>query len=155
QAEAAWRDLRPLLDEEVARLPEGQRASVVLFYLEGRSLDEAARQLGCPRGTVGTWLARARRRLRDRLSRRGLPRRRARPPPPPPPPPPPRPRAPPSRPPPPAPGAAPAPTPPPPPGPPPAMFFPRLQAAALLLTLGLAAAGVTLASRHQAAPPPA
>src|SRR5262249_9595395 len=67
-----WRDLRPVLDEEVCRLPEKYRAPVVLCYLEGRTNVEAARELGCPSGTAVTRLAWARRRLRKRLMQRGL-----------------------------------------------------------------------------------
>jgi uncharacterized protein (TIGR03067 family) len=70
--EALWRDLRPLLDEEVARLPEKNRAAFVLCYLEGRTTEEAAQSLDCPRGTVLSRLAWARERLRARLTRRGL-----------------------------------------------------------------------------------
>jgi RNA polymerase sigma factor (sigma-70 family) len=69
---ASWRDLAPVLDEEVNRLPDKYRAPLVLCYLEGKTVDEAARQLGCPRGTVGTRLARGRERLRRRLIRRGV-----------------------------------------------------------------------------------
>jgi RNA polymerase sigma factor (sigma-70 family) len=70
--DAEWRDLAPVLDEEVNRLPEKYRVPVVLCYLQGKSVDEAARQLGCPRGTIGTRLARARQRLRSRLAGRGV-----------------------------------------------------------------------------------
>ncbi len=66
------RELGPVLDEEVGRLPEKQRAAVVLCYLEGRTYAEAARVLGCPVGTVSTRLTHARERLRARLQRRGL-----------------------------------------------------------------------------------
>jgi RNA polymerase sigma factor (sigma-70 family) len=72
EVDRAWRDLRPVLDLEVNRLPERYRLPLVLCYFEGRTTDEAARQLGCPRGTVLSRLARARERLRGRLSRRGL-----------------------------------------------------------------------------------
>jgi RNA polymerase sigma-70 factor (ECF subfamily) len=70
--ERVWHDLRPVLDEEVNRLPEKYRAAVVLCYLEGRTCEEAARALGCPRGTILSRLARARQRLRSRLVRRGV-----------------------------------------------------------------------------------
>ncbi len=61
-----------LLDEEIGRLPEHQRTAVVLCDLEGLPHEEAARRLGCPVGTVESRLSRARRRLRDRLIRRGV-----------------------------------------------------------------------------------
>ncbi len=67
-----WRDLRVILDEEVNRLPARQRDAVVLCYLEGQTNAQAAVLLGCPRGSVATLLARARQRLRQRLTGRGM-----------------------------------------------------------------------------------
>jgi serpin B len=70
--ELFWRDLRPVLDEEVGRLPGKYRAPVLLCYLQGLTYEEAARQLGCPLGTLSVRLMRARERLRARLTQRGL-----------------------------------------------------------------------------------
>jgi RNA polymerase sigma factor (sigma-70 family) len=65
-------DLRPLIDEEVNRLPDKYRQPVVLCYFEGKTYQEAARLLGWPAGTAAVRLARARELLRTRLVRRGL-----------------------------------------------------------------------------------
>jgi RNA polymerase sigma factor (sigma-70 family) len=67
-------ELRLLVDEEVSRLPARYRVPVVLHYFEGLSGQEVARQLGCLEATVRTRLARARERLRGRLTRRGVAR---------------------------------------------------------------------------------
>jgi RNA polymerase sigma factor (sigma-70 family) len=68
----AWLELRSALDEEVQRLPGHYRSVLVLCALEGKSYDDAASQLGCPRGTVAVRLLRAREMLKKRLVRRGL-----------------------------------------------------------------------------------
>jgi RNA polymerase sigma factor (sigma-70 family) len=71
-AELSARELLTVLDEEVKRLPAVYRLPVVLCYLEGRSQEEAARQLGWSAGSVKGRLERGRARLHHRLARRGL-----------------------------------------------------------------------------------
>ena len=70
-ADMIRRELRCVLDQEVAALSEAYRQPIVLCYFQGKTNEEAARLLGCPKGTVATRLARAREQLRRRLSRRG------------------------------------------------------------------------------------
>jgi RNA polymerase sigma factor (sigma-70 family) len=71
-SEADLQEIRPVLHEEVGRLPEKYRAPIVLCYLEGQTHEEAARQLEWPVGTVKGRLSRARELLHSRLSRRGI-----------------------------------------------------------------------------------
>jgi RNA polymerase sigma factor (sigma-70 family) len=68
--EAAWRELRASLDEELRRLPIKYQAPLVLCYLEGLTNEEAAQRLGWPTGSISYRLARGRELLRSRLSRR-------------------------------------------------------------------------------------
>jgi RNA polymerase sigma factor (sigma-70 family) len=72
QEPESWGDFRPLLDQELGRLPENYRVVLLLCDLEGRTRAEVARQLGWPEGTVAGRLARARALLAGRLSRRGV-----------------------------------------------------------------------------------
>jgi len=65
-------DVRWLIDEAIARLPEKYRTPLVLCCLEGLTQAQTARHLGCPPATVATRVARAKAQLRGRLTRAGL-----------------------------------------------------------------------------------
>jgi RNA polymerase sigma factor (sigma-70 family) len=71
-AEATWRELGTVLDEELARLPETYRAPLLLCLMQGRTQDEAATSLGWSKGTLRRRFARGRELLRLRLAARGV-----------------------------------------------------------------------------------
>jgi RNA polymerase sigma factor (sigma-70 family) len=71
-AEVEQRELGRLVKDELLRLPEKYRSPVVLCYFEGRTHEEAARQLGYPAGSMSRRLKRASALLRRRLLHRGF-----------------------------------------------------------------------------------
>lgn len=71
-ADLTWNEVRRLVDEELDRLSAAYRAPIVLCHLEGRTQDEAARELGWSLGTLRGRLERGREKLRQRLVRRGV-----------------------------------------------------------------------------------
>ena len=56
----------------VLTLPSRYRDAIVLYYFEDRNLEEAARILGVPQGTLKAWLHRGRELLRRRCAGLGL-----------------------------------------------------------------------------------
>jgi RNA polymerase sigma factor (sigma-70 family) len=70
--EVGWRECQTILDEELERLPQRYRAPLILCYLDGKTRDEAARQLRVSTGSLHGRLQRGRDLLRQRLTRRGL-----------------------------------------------------------------------------------
>src|SRR5262245_56059036 len=69
---ADTREVLDVLDEELEHLPEMYRTLIVLCYLEGKTHQEAARQLALPVGSVSWRMNRAKELLHRRLTRRGL-----------------------------------------------------------------------------------
>lgn len=67
-----WSELRPIIDEEIAHLPGHYQTVLILCQLDGLTKIEAAKQLGCPEGTISSRLMRAREMLRTRLTKRGI-----------------------------------------------------------------------------------
>lgn len=65
-------ELRSLLDEELRQLPAKYREPLILCYLEGKTNEQAAHQLGWPTGSMSRRLTRGRELLRRRLLRRGV-----------------------------------------------------------------------------------
>jgi RNA polymerase sigma-70 factor (ECF subfamily) len=53
----------------LGRLNARQRAALLLHYADGYTLEETAKILGVPAGTVSSWVSRARQRLRTDLRR--------------------------------------------------------------------------------------
>ena len=68
----AQRELKAIIAEELAAMPDKFRSVLVLCSLEERTNAEAAEILGCPRGTVDSRLATAKQKLKDRLLKRGV-----------------------------------------------------------------------------------
>jgi RNA polymerase sigma factor (sigma-70 family) len=66
------REFQYVLHEELRRLPEKYRLPLVLCYLEGRSQEAGATQLGWSKGTFRGRLDRGREQLRRRLAARGV-----------------------------------------------------------------------------------
>ena len=70
--EALWQELKPLLDQELNRLPDKYRFVIVACDLECRPRREVAEMLDVPEGTVASRLARGRELLAKRLRRYAL-----------------------------------------------------------------------------------
>jgi len=71
-AELAWEDIREYVDEAIARLPARLRVPVVLYYLEGKTQEEIAGELGVSQPAISGRLKRGVEALRTRLRKRGV-----------------------------------------------------------------------------------
>jgi RNA polymerase sigma factor (sigma-70 family) len=65
-------ELRLVVDEALAEIPQRYREVLVMCDMEGFTIDEVARRLSVPRGTISSRLTRGRERLRKRLVHQGL-----------------------------------------------------------------------------------
>ena len=68
----ADREVKPVLQDEIRRLPPKLRDPILLCYFEGLTVEAAALRLRVPIGTIKSRLAKGREQLRSRLTRRGL-----------------------------------------------------------------------------------
>jgi RNA polymerase sigma factor (sigma-70 family) len=71
-SDVAWEALVAAVHEEIQQLPEAERTAFVLCELQGVSQPDAAARLGWPLGSVSGRLCKARQRLLDRLTARGV-----------------------------------------------------------------------------------
>lgn len=67
-----WNDVLPVLDEEISALPGQYRSAVVKCHLEGKTQQDAAKELGITYATLRRRLKEARGMLRTRLCQRGF-----------------------------------------------------------------------------------
>jgi RNA polymerase sigma factor (sigma-70 family) len=70
--QAAWREVQGLLEDEIQRLPSRYRSPFLLCCIEGRGHADVADQLALKLPTLRTRLSKARKRLKERLARRGV-----------------------------------------------------------------------------------
>ncbi len=68
----ADREWKPVLHDEIRSLPSRLRDPIILCYFEGLTVEDAAKRLRCPLGTLKSRLQKGRELLRSRLTRRGL-----------------------------------------------------------------------------------
>ena len=67
--QAATHERERAVRAAVLELPEHQRTVVVMHHLEGKRVDDVAAELGLPKGTVVSRLARGREAMRRKLAR--------------------------------------------------------------------------------------
>jgi RNA polymerase sigma factor (sigma-70 family) len=70
--ESAWQHLRPILDDALHELGEKDRTAIVLRFFEDLSLQRVGLELGLSENAARMRVERALRKLRDRLSKRGI-----------------------------------------------------------------------------------
>lgn len=70
--DAAWATLMSAVHEEVRQLPLPERTAFILCELEGVRQPDAAARLGWPLGTLSGRLCKARQKLLEQLTRRGI-----------------------------------------------------------------------------------
>jgi RNA polymerase sigma factor (sigma-70 family) len=66
------REALAIVHEEIDLLPEKLRVPIILCYLQGRTNEDAAHDLGCALGTLKSRLGRGRQLLGERLTSRGV-----------------------------------------------------------------------------------
>ena len=70
--EAERLEMRQAIREELERLPDKYREPLELCYFDGRTHEDAAREIGLPRGSMAKRIGEGLERLRERLVDRGF-----------------------------------------------------------------------------------
>jgi RNA polymerase sigma factor (sigma-70 family) len=70
--ESTWQQLRPALDDTLHELGEKDRTAIVLRFFENLSLQQVGMQLGLNENAARMRVERALKKLRDRLTKRGI-----------------------------------------------------------------------------------
>lgn len=71
-AQPDWRQIEPVLDDEITGLPEADRVAIVLRFFEGKSFSEVGRAIGASDDAAQKRVSRALEKLRTGLQRRGV-----------------------------------------------------------------------------------
>ncbi len=72
EGDLSWREVRAVIHQELASLPDRSRLPLVLCYLQGKTQEAAAAELGIAKSTLRERLDHGRSRLRARLEKRGF-----------------------------------------------------------------------------------
>lgn len=72
EEEVSFKYTREALEDAIRSLPGEMKMAVILRHVENMSYDEMACAMGCPVGTVKTYLFRGRRMLKDKLFKMGV-----------------------------------------------------------------------------------
>ena len=72
ETDRTWLNIAPIIDEQIQLLPKNQKEVIRLKYLEGRSQEEIAENMGVARGTVSSWISRGIEKLRLNLKSKGF-----------------------------------------------------------------------------------
>lgn len=71
-AQPDWKQIEPLLDDEMAGLQEADRVAILLRFFEGKSFSEVGRAIGLSDDAAQKRVSRALEKLRSGLQRRGV-----------------------------------------------------------------------------------
>jgi len=72
ESDINWEQLRPLLDESIGQLDEGDRDVIVLRFFQNKSHRDVGTELGLSENSANKRVERALEKLRDYFSRRGI-----------------------------------------------------------------------------------